>query len=574
MPWVEALDDPQELRRCIRDLVALSALPAVWKNHDPQQIADSVAQALLSMLNAEFVHIVLPDQRDEPVVEVTRIRDTISCASSSLRAALREWLPRRMLEPTAEIANPLGEGTVRIAATPIGLGGDGIVVVGSRQPDFPTEAQRVLLGMGANQAAVAVDRWRAEADQRRFGALVERSSDFIGVASLEGVPQYLNPAGRKLVGLDGVDDARQTHVRDYVMPEEQARLRDELWPVVMREGRWTGEVALRHFKSGGAIPVLIDWFRIDDLRTGRPMNIAAVCVDLTAQKRAEAALRHLNETLEHRVADRTAELAEANEWLLTERMERERADARLHELRLELFHAARLSAAGQMAAALAHELNQPLTAAANFINAARRGLADTERHAPDTVREDMKEAARQVLRAGQIIRRLRDFASGGETERRIENVVTMVEEASALALGGSGALGVEARFRFDPSATWAFADRIQIQQVLVNLMRNALEAMTGCARREVTVSTALLDEETIEIVVADSGPGLVKYVVDHLFDPFVSTKAHGMGLGLSICRTIVESHGGTIRAVENPGGGLALRFTLPAAPGDENNDAD
>jgi C4-dicarboxylate-specific signal transduction histidine kinase len=370
-----------------------------------------------------------------------------------------------------------------------------------------------------------------------------------------------------------MEEARGAHVLDFVMPEEQARVRDELWPIVMREGRWIGEIAFRHFKSGAAFPFLVDWFRIDDLRTGRPMNIAVVSADLTTQKRAEAELRHLNATLEHRVAERTSELAEANEWLLTERMERERTDVRLHELQLELFHAARLSAAGQMAAALAHELNQPLTAAANFINAARRGLANTERHGPDMVREDMKDAARQVLRAGQIIRRLRDFASGGETEKRVESVVTMVEEASALALVGNGALGIEARFRFDPNATWAFADRIQIQQVLVNLMRNALEAMAGIGRRELTISTALLDEETIEIAVADSGPGLARDVVDHLFDPFVSTKARGMGLGLSICRTIVESHGGRIGAAENSGGGLALRFTLPAAPADENNDA-
>jgi PAS domain S-box-containing protein len=483
-------------------------------------------------------------------------------------------LPKRSLEDTDEIPDPLGEGNIRIAYAPIGFGADAALIAGSRDESFPTEAQRILLRMGANQAAVAVQRWHAEAEGRRFAALVERSSDFIGFASLEGMPQYINPAGRKLVGLDGMEEARGAHVLDFVMPEEQARVRDELWPIVMREGRWIGEIAFRHFKSGAAFPFLVDWFRIDDLRTGAPMNIAVVSTDLTAQKRAEAELRHLNATLEHRVAERTSELAEANEWLLSERMQRERADARLLELRLELFHAARLSAAGQMAAALAHELNQPLTAAANFINAARRGLPNTERHGPDMVREDMKDAARQVLRAGQIIRRLRDFASGGETERRIENVVTMVEEASALALGGSGALGVEARLRFDPGATWAFADRIQIQQVLVNLMRNALEAMAGSGRPELTVSTALLDEETIEIAVADTGTGLAKDVVGHLFEPFVSSKTHGMGLGLSICRTIVESHGGTILAAENPGGGLALRFTLPAAPGDENNDAD
>jgi two-component system sensor kinase FixL len=174
------------------------------------------------------------------------------------------------------------------------------------------------------------------------------------------------------------------------------------------------------------------------------------------------------------------------------------------------------------------------------------------------------EAAEEVLRAGQIIRRLRDFVSRGETERRVESVVTMVEEASGLALTGAGAIGVRAGFRFDPDADRAFVDRIQIQQVLVNLMRNALEAMATSKRRELEVTTTLLDGETVEIAVADSGPGLAKEVANRLFEPFVSTKANGMGLGLSICRSIVEAHGGRLKGEPNLGGGTVFRFTLAA----------
>jgi C4-dicarboxylate-specific signal transduction histidine kinase len=334
---------------------------------------------------------------------------------------------------------------------------------------------------------------------------------------------------------------------------------------VLRGGCWVGEITFRHFRTGASIPLLVDWFRIDDPRTGQPMKIATVSVALTAQKRTEARLRHLNDTLEQRVAERTAELADANQRLLREKIERERADDRLQELQVELFHAARLSTAGQMAAALAHELNQPLTAATNFVNAARRGLADLELRETDTIRGDMNEAARQVLRAGQIIRRLREFASRGETERRVENVVSMVEEASALALTGAGALGTELRLRFDPKASLVLADRIQVQQVLVNLIRNALDAMAESRRRELTVTTALFDQETVELAISDSGPGVARDMIDHLFEPFFSTKDRGMGLGLSICRTIVESHGGRIEASKNSGSGLCFRFTLPLA---------
>jgi C4-dicarboxylate-specific signal transduction histidine kinase len=275
-------------------------------------------------------------------------------------------------------------------------------------------------------------------------------------------------------------------------------------------------------------------------------------------------LRRLNETLE-RVAERTAELEEVNRQLQTKIAEREHTDRRLRELQSEVFHAARLSAVGQMAVTLAHELNQVMTAATNFVNASRRLLASGDPHKIETVPKVMDEAAAEILRAGRIIGRLRAFVSRGETERRVENVVTMIEESTALAVIGTEA-GVRTSFRFDPKAERVFADRVQIQQVLVNLMRNAVEAMAGCRRRELEVRTALLDDQTVEIAIVDSGQGLAKSVANHLFEPFVSTKPNGMGLGLSICSSIVEAHGGRLKTEPNPGGGTVFRFTLAAAP--------
>jgi C4-dicarboxylate-specific signal transduction histidine kinase len=242
-------------------------------------------------------------------------------------------------------------------------------------------------------------------------------------------------------------------------------------------------------------------------------------------------------------------------------------------MQLELFHAARLSAAGQMAATLAHELNQPLTATANSVNAARRLLTKNGREKIGTAREIMDEAAEQALRAGQIVRRLRDFVTRGETEMQSEDVRTMIEEASGFALTGLGALGVQVHLGFDPNAPKAFANRIQVQQILVNLMRNALEAMAKSKLRELQVTTALLDEETVEIAVTDTGPGIAKDVAEHLFEPFVSTKREGMGLGLSICRSIVEAHGGKLRSEPNPGGGTIFRFTLATATMNGRNNA-
>ena len=562
MPWVEALSDLPELRRCIRDLVALSTLPAIWTSYNPRQIADSMAAALLSMLTADFVHITLPSDNGEPPVETIHVKTSIgSDAEKMILAISRDmWLGR--CEQTGVIANPFDEGVIRVASAPLGFRGDAVIVAGSREPNFPTNVQRLLLNIGANGTTIALQRWNAETAEERFVSLVERSSDFVGVASLDGIPSYLNPAGLKLVGLTTVDDLPRLHLLDFLIPEDRTRAREECWPTLMRVGRWRGELAFRHFKTGVSMPFLLDWFRVDHPRTRQPIGIATVSRDLTAQKRSEGELRHLNETLEQRVVERTAELAQANDRLQTQMIEREHADRRLQEVQLELFRAARLSTAGETAAVLAHELNQPLAAVTNSIHAVRRLLAADDPKKKGTVRAVLEEASEQAQRGGQIIQRLRDLVTRGETEKQIETLPALIEEASSLALVGAAALGTNVSFRFDPRASTIIADRIQIQQVLINLIRNAAEAMGSMKRRELVVTTKFVDAETVEVAVADRGPGLPKVMADELFQPFVSTKRDGMGLGLLICRSIVEAHGGRLWSEANPGGGTIFRFSL------------
>jgi PAS domain S-box-containing protein len=574
MPWIEAFSDSQELRHCIRDLVALSTLPAIWQTYGPEQIAESLAAALVSMLDSDFVYIFLPGELDEQAILVARTGQGASMAAAdAIRKAFLGMQPTQPMDETA-IPNPLGQGMVRIVSAPIGFGSEAILVAGSREAEFPTEVQRLLLGIAANDATIALQRWQTEREARRFVELVENSSDFIGVASLDGVPQFINSAGRQGVGLGRMEGVSQRHLLDFVAPDDQERARTEIWPRVMRDGRWVGELGIRDFKSGATIPFFVDWFRIDDPRTGRPTNIATVSRDLTAQKRSEAELRHLNETLELRVNERSVELAEANEKLLVEMAEHKRTDARLKELQLELFHAGRLSTAGQLAAALAHELNQPLTATTNSVNAARRLLTYDDHEKLETAREVMEEAAEQTLRAGQIIRRLRDFVTRGESEMQVESVAAMVTEASALALMGFESLGVSVRLCFHAQTANVIADRVQVQQVLANLIRNAVEGMTESIRRELVISTSSLDDATIEIAVADSGSGIPASALEHLFQPFISTKPQGMGLGLSICRSIVEVHGGRLLCERNPAGGTIFRFTLPASPADGEDHGD
>ena len=223
---------------------------------------------------------------------------------------------------------------------------------------------------------------------------------------------------------------------------------------------------------------------------------------------------------------------------------------------------ARFTALGEMASTLAHEINQPLTAITNYLKGSRRLLEkSTEENAP-MLRDAVEKAAEQALRAGDVIRHLRDFVARGESERQVERLPALIEEASSLALVGAREINVLVSYKLDPAAELVLTDRIQIQQVLLNLMRNAVEAMQGAPRRELKVTTVARDDGMAEVSVIDTGPGLAPEVSAQLFQPFVTTKKHGMGVGLSICRTIVELHGGHIWAEAMPAGGTAFRFTL------------
>ena len=252
--------------------------------------------------------------------------------------------------------------------------------------------------------------------------------------------------------------------------------------------------------------------------------------------------------------------------------EHQKTEARLQELQSELVQISRLTAMGEMASTLAHELNQPLAAISNYLRGSRRLLESGSDADRGRVREAVDKAADQALRAGHIIRRLRDFVARGESERRVESLNKIIEEASALALVGAKEHGIRVRFQFDPRVDLVLADKVQIQQVLLNLMRNAIDAMQDSARRELTIATAAWGDGEAFVRVSDTGPGIAAEIADQLFQPFITTKPQGMGVGLSISRTIVEAHGGRIWVDQNPGGGAVFCFTLQTAAAEELSD--
>ena len=247
--------------------------------------------------------------------------------------------------------------------------------------------------------------------------------------------------------------------------------------------------------------------------------------------------------------------------------------ARLEEAEAELRHVSRVSVMGEMSSALAHELNQPLSAIANYLGGVQRIIKSHPSAFSEKALEGLSRALQQTLRAGDIIRRLREFIASGETPRVTESLAALIEETCELALVGARQDGLQVRMALQGGMDLVFVDKVQIQQVLLNLVRNAIEAMGKGRRRELTLSSAPSADGMLEVCVRDTGPGLSEAVAARLFQSFVTTKPKGLGLGLSICRTIIEGQGGRIWASVNASEGAAFHFTVPLAKVGERDHA-
>jgi two-component system sensor kinase FixL len=242
--------------------------------------------------------------------------------------------------------------------------------------------------------------------------------------------------------------------------------------------------------------------------------------------------------------------------------EREEWAAQLQVAQTELARLARLNELGEMASTLAHELNQPLSAIANYVQGCKRLLAGMETPKAEQLRGALEETARQALRAGDIIRHLREFVTRGDTEKHPEDIKKLVEEAGALALVGSRERGIKSLFSYAEGENTVLVDRVQIQQVLINLMRNAMEAMRDSPVKQLAVTVHRHDESRLRVEVSDTGSGIPPEIEPQLFQPFVTSKPGGMGIGLSISRRIIEAHGGELSVASSPQG-ATFAFTLP-----------
>lgn len=415
-----------------------------------------------------------------------------------------------------------------------------------------------FVGVGPVRVVVAHENVTARREAERalqrseklFRDLFEYSPDAIFVEDMQGRVLDVNPAACTLHHM-ARKDLMGLHVEQLVPEHRRAEVRLGFEMLTRGELQQVEGESLR--ADGTTVPVEIRASRID--YAGHPAMLMHVR-DITELKRAR-------DELEQRVIERTAELVESNRRLRDEMVERERAEERAVELHAQLAHVNRLGMMGEMAAGLAHELNQPLWAIINYVRGSLR-LLDAPDTPPQRIKGAMHKVAQQAERAGQIIHNLREFVAKGVPQRAPTNVNELVNEMVQLLAVEIRRGGVRIHRELQTDLPNAYADPVQVQQVLVNLVRNAIEAMHEAASdpRELTIRTTASDA-MIHLHVRDTGPGCEVEILDRLFESFFTTKPDGMGMGLAISRSIVEAHGGTLTVVNVEPHGLCFELTLP-----------
>jgi PAS domain S-box-containing protein len=518
---------------------------------------------------------------------------------------------------------------------------------GSRVPVLVGGA---LFEGGSNEGVAFVvdltERKRAELERRRLASLVEQAADLMAIADLSGErPIYLNKAGMKMVGFDSWEEARARRGIHYLFPEDRQFVNEVLWPTVLKKGSWSGEIRLRHFKTGDPIPVFYSGFRIDDPETGQPINVASVCRDITERKRAENLSQQIFERSTDRISivgrdyryqrvnpaferrwgmpaetivgmhvadllgmesfeqlskayfDRCFAGEEVNyaDWSTTPfgrryleatfsplRPQSERVEASLVIIRdltehmlasealrkaqMELAHANRVATMGQLTASITHEVNQPITAAVTYALAARRWLSAEPpnfREVDDALSLIVKEGNR----AGEVVRRIRALIKKAPARKDAVAINDAILEVIALTRTEAANNSVAVRTQLAKGLPRVQGDRIQLQQVVLNLIINAIEAMcdVGKEERELLISSRN-EADGVSVEVRDSGSGFTPAALERVFEAFYTTKPGGLGLGLSICRSIIEAHDGRLWASANLPRGASFRFIVPAHP--------
>jgi PAS domain S-box-containing protein len=567
-------DDPtaeiERLRRCMNDLVSIVALPAMWPGADSSQIVRTLLGALLSMLGLDFVYAQWRDPAGAGPIEIALVAESWQLASQPQdigRMLFQQWGDDPQ-EWAPVMRTPLGGRDISVVPLRLGMHGEiGLIAAASERKGFPEQAEKLVLNVAANQASIGLQEARLLSEQKRLTSdrdrqivqrtgelaaineelrkeiserkraeeererlrqaqrvVVETASDAVVSADDSGAILFANPATMRVFGYDPKELIGKPLTQ--LMPELVRKLHDNGFKRYLATGQrhinWQGTELTGLRKNGQEFSVEVSF---GEMTTNGHRVFTGFIRDITERKQAEE--------------------------------ERER----LRQVQADLAHVTRVSTMGELTASLAHEIKQPIGAAATNAEACIRFIDRPEPDLPEA-REAALEMIKDARRAADIIDRVRLLFQKGSSQLETVDLNQMIEEMVIITSAQANRHAVRIRTDLGQGFPNVTADRVQLQQALMNLMLNGIEAMQGTGGELRVSSRSTLDGQLL-ISVSDTGVGLPVEDLDKIFNAFFTTKAQGTGLGLAIARSVIESHGGRIWVTANSGGGATFQFTLP-----------
>ena len=541
----------KHLQRCINDLVSLLALPAIWSGGDPSQVLHTLLDTLMRMLRLDLVSVRLNDPVGEAPVEIVRVaqlrgpmppaHEICEALSHSLGDNSRKWPPL--------LRNLLGDGDVSIVLLPLGLQGElGVIVAAAEREDFPRQTEALLLNVAANQACIGLQEARLRSQQKRIAdeldqqvaqrtaelaaaeerwrSVFENSAIGVALTDLNGRFLAANPVYQKMVGYTE-EELQKLSFLDVTL-EEYLEPNRTLVGELLEGKRQQFQIEKQYRRKNGSLI----WVR---------NNVSLV----PGTERVPRFLMALSEDI----------------------TERRRVEEALNKARSELAHVSRVTSLGALTASIAHEVNQPLSGIITNASTCLRMLA-TDPPQVEGARETARRTIRDGNRMSEVIIRLRALFSKKEPTTESVNLNDAVLDVIALSIVELQKNRVMLRPELADDLPLVTGDRVQLQQVILNLLRNGSDAMSTVEDRprQLVIRTERDEDDRVRLTVQDAGVGFDPQAADRLFDAFYTTKGDGMGIGLSVSRSIIERHHGRLWATLNDGPGAAFSFSIPRAP--------
>jgi PAS domain S-box-containing protein len=573
-------EEIKHLQRCVNDLVSALALPAMWSGGEPFQIVHTLLDALLRMLQLDLVYVELKETGGQAPIEMVRFAQSQKHVASphEIGDVLKQWLGTAPQELPPLIRKPLGDRDISIVPLGLGLQGEiGVLVAGSEREDFPRQTEELILSVAANQASIGLQEARLRSEQKRVASeldlrvaqrtaelasaneelrkevadrkhaeeglrsseekhrvIVEAANDAVVSMDESGAILLANPATRRIFGYDSAEMVGKPMT--MLMPEMMRKLHENGFKRYLDTGKrhlnWQGVEVTAQRKDGQEFPVEVSF---GELTSDGHKVFTGFIRDISERKQAEDQLR---------ASERNLQMTQA-----------------------ELARVSRLTTMGELAASIAHEVNQPLTAVINNASACLRLLANRSLE-PEVLRRALEGVVADGTRASAVLARIRAFIKKEPAEKSELDINEVIQEVLALAGRELYENRVLPDRQLNTDLPTVLADRVQLQQVLLNLIMNGVEAMAAVTDRPRLLGVQSRTDESGDVLIAvsDSGTG-VGSELDRVFNPFFTTKENGMGMGLSISRSLVEGHGGRLWAAPNSPHGAVFSFTLPPIGG-------